>query len=125
MSEPSQEGAPISALRTQTFRLRPPEFIEDTMALYANFVQATTTAYDLTFHFGWYATPTFEEPPETGLTEVPVRALAKVSIPLGLIRGVIDVLEKQLDAWEKVYGQPLPASPRIEQEAPESEASGS
>jgi len=80
------------------------------MALYANFVQASMSAHDLTLHFGWFTLPAFTEVP-SGEVDVPVRPLAKVSIPLNLVRGLIRLLEAQVIAWEDAHGQPVPDLP--------------
>jgi hypothetical protein len=83
----------------------------DTPVLYANHFHASGTPEDLTMHLGWYAIPPFTEAPETAEVEVPVRQLAKVTVPLSLVRGIITVLENQLTAWEKNFGQPVPVHP--------------
>lgn len=107
MSESPAEG------RAQ-FQIVPPQEIGDTPALYANFVQGTVTPYDLTLHFGWYAIPPLMEEPG-GPVPVPVRPIVKVSIPLSLVRGVITMLEKQLEAWQDAFGQTPPSDPGAEQ----------
>jgi hypothetical protein len=83
----------------------------DTMALYANFLQVTGSPHDFTFHFGWYTVPAFVEPPE-GVVNVPIRPLAKVSIPLNLVRATINLLQLQAEAWEANFGEPLPEQPQ-------------
>jgi len=100
---------------TVQVRLVPPDpnAEDDVPRLYANFVQATMSPLDLTFHFGWYALPTTEEPPRGGgEIPVPVRPVAKVSIPLPLVKGILRVLESQLAAWEQNFGTPVPDQPR-------------
>jgi hypothetical protein len=83
----------------------------DTMALYANFIQATASPHDFTFHFGWYTVPPFTEAP-AGPLDVPVRSLAKVSIPLNLVRATIELIQRQADAWEANFDATLPEQPR-------------
>jgi hypothetical protein len=85
------------------FELIPPPPDADAQVLYANFFQATASQLDLTMHLGWYALPALTTLPE-GTISVPVQALAKVTLPLALIPGIIDVLQKQLAAWEQTFG---------------------
>lgn len=101
--EPQAEG-------TQ-FRLVAPVELGETMALYANFIQVTASPHDFSFHFGWYTIPPLMEQPE-GVQDVPIRPLAKVSVPLNLIRATIDLLQRQAEAWETNFGAPLPDQPR-------------
>jgi hypothetical protein len=82
------------------FVLVPPQETGDTPVFYANFVQATFSPLDATIHLGWYATPTVDEQP-TEPVQVPVRGLAKVSLPIGLIPGMIELLQRQLMAWQE------------------------
>lgn len=91
-SAPEQERA--------DFVLVPPEDTGDTPIIYANFVQATFSPVDATIHLGWYATPAIDERPAETVS-VPVRGLAKVSFPIGLIPGIIDLLHRQLTAWQE------------------------
>jgi hypothetical protein len=73
-------------------------------------VQATYSPEDLTLHFGWYAIPALTEPPPEPV-EVQVRPIAKVTIPLNLIRGVISVLQSQLEGWEQTFGMAVQQHP--------------
>jgi hypothetical protein len=66
---------------------------------------------DLTFHFGWYAIPATGDQ-AAGEIAVPVVPVAKVSVPLPLVRGILRVLESQLQAWEENFGTPVPDQPR-------------
>jgi hypothetical protein len=105
VADPSPaEGVQASA------RLVVPTELGETMALYANYVHVTFTPEDFTMHLGWYALPPFTEPP-SGDFEVQIRPLAKVTLPLNLVRGVVNVLERQMEAWEKSFGMPLPEHP--------------
>lgn len=108
--QPSSETTKLAspqAVNAQ-FRLHPPDY-GAVPAMYANFAQATLAQHDLTLFFGWYATPPLNEPPE-GPVDVPVRPLVGVSVPLGIVRPLIRVLEAQADAWEQSSGQKLPAA---------------
>jgi len=93
-----------------SFEIVPSSEIGDTPAVYANFVQGTVTPFDLTLHFGWYAIPPFTKTP-SDTVPVPVRPVVKVSIPLSLVRGVMGMMEKQLEAWQDAFGQPAPDQP--------------
>ena len=92
------------------FRLVPSEEPGETPAIYSNFTQATISPFDLTLHFGWYALPALTEPP-TETVNVPVRQVVKVTIPLNLVQGTIAVLQSQLEAWERSFGQQVPGDP--------------
>lgn len=83
---------------------------EETPVAYSNFAQVTFTPLDFTLHFGRYHVPALLEPPEGGL-KAPVQPIVKVTIPLTLVRGLIRVLERQIDAWEGSFEQPLPDQP--------------
>jgi hypothetical protein len=100
---------PVSA----QFRLRPPEY-DEAPVIYANFAQATISQHDLTLFLGWFATPVLTAPP-TEPVDVPVRPLAAVSLPIGLLPALIQVLNAQVGAWEQSHGQKLPPPPPIPQ----------
>lgn len=84
--------------------------------MYSNFAQATVSPNDLTIHFGWYAIPALDQPP-TGVVDVPIRPLVKVTLPLNLVRGTINLLERQLEAWETSFGQENEANGEPEDES--------
>jgi hypothetical protein len=108
MSPVSERALPEGA---STVRLVGSPELGETMALYANFVQLSFTPHDFTFHFGWYALPAFTEAPPAGQTiDVPIRPLAKVSIPLNLVKAVIPLLERQIEQYELAFG-PMPDQP--------------
>jgi hypothetical protein len=110
------EGVEASA------RIVTPRALGDTQALYANHVQVTFTPEDFTLHLGWYALPAFTEPPEEGTFEVHVRPLAKVTLPLNLVQGVVDVMTNQMRAWEQSFEMELPKHPNPPTQPPQSEA---
>jgi hypothetical protein len=85
------------------FELIPPPPDEEAQALYANFFQATASQLDLTMHLGWYALPALVTAPEETVA-VPVQALAKVTVPLGLVPGIIQVLQSQMTNWQRAFG---------------------
>lgn len=107
--------------RLTELRLIAPTELGQTPLAYANFVQVTGTPHDFTFHFGWYATPPFTEPPQ-GSVDVEVRPVTKISVPLNLLRGIVRVLEMQAQAWEADMGQALPDNP-LDPPSPASEPS--
>jgi hypothetical protein len=72
--------------------------------LYSNYIQVTFTPEDFAMHFGWYALPPLSEPPEDDTLNVGVQPVARVVLPLNLMRSVIAVLERQLDAYEQSFG---------------------
>jgi hypothetical protein len=102
--EATAESESVGATEAE-FRLVAPNYA-DIPATYSNFAQATVSQHDLTIFFGWYATPPLTEPP-TEPIEIPVRPLMAVSIPIGIIRPLIRVLEAQAAAWEQTHGQKL------------------
>jgi hypothetical protein len=83
------------------FELVPPKDTGDTPTTYANFFQATISPVDVTLHLGWYSLPPLTEQP-TEAVRVPVRPTLKVSIPVGLLPGIINVLQSQLEAFEQL-----------------------
>lgn len=90
----------------------PSEGIGDVPSYYSNFVQVNATPHDFMLHFGWYAFPVLDAPPPQGKPLlVPVQGIAKVAVPLNILRGLIGVLQAQADAWEQNFGQPLPVQP--------------
>jgi hypothetical protein len=91
------------------FRLVPPSYA-DAPAIYSNFIQAALGQHDLSLYFGWYGTPVLTAPP-TAPQDIPVRPLMTVSIPLGILRGLIRVLESQASVIEASTGSALPDAP--------------
>jgi hypothetical protein len=78
--------------------------------LYSNHVQVNFTPEDFTMHLGWYAVPPLTEPPEGGIVEAPVEPVARVVLPAILIRNLIALLQRQVDAYEHSFG-PIPPHP--------------
>jgi hypothetical protein len=109
------EGHPV------TLKIVVPTEVGQTPMLYANHFHATITPEDMTMHLGWYATPPLTEPP-TGQIEVHVQPVAKVTVPLNLIRGIVTVLQNQIQAWEQNFGQEIPAHPNPPPAMPEQKA---
>jgi hypothetical protein len=91
-------------------RIVAPLELGQTQALYTNHVQVTFTPEDFTLHLGWYALPPLTEPPE-GELEVHVRPLAKVTLPLNVVQLVVQLLQRQVEAWEASFGMPIPKHP--------------
>ena len=101
-----------------------PTDVGDAPVLYANHVQATATPEDVTLHLGWYALPPFTEPPPEPEVRVPVKPIAKVTVPLNIVQGIVTVLENQLKAYEQSYGQAVPKHPNPPAAAGEQPAEG-
>lgn len=80
------------------YHLVPPSPEEGVPIFYANFFQATVSPHDMTLHLGWYAVPALTQAP-TEPVSVQVRGLAKVSVPLNLVPGIVNVLQTQLENW--------------------------
>jgi hypothetical protein len=60
-------------------------------------------------HLGWYTVPALTEPP-TGGIDVFVTPMARVVLPVNLIRSLIAVLQRQVEAYEQSFG-PIPEHP--------------
>ena len=78
--------------------------------IYANNLRATFTPEDFTLHFGWYAIPPLDAAPVGGVVNVDVQPVARVVIPLNLMRSVIAVLQRQVAGYEENFG-PIPEHP--------------
>lgn len=77
---------------------------------YTNYVQGTFTPEDFTLFFGWYAVPALSERPEDGVVNVPVQPVARLTVPLILMRSIIALMERQLAAYETSFGE-IPEHP--------------
>jgi hypothetical protein len=91
-------------------RIVAPSEAPSTPMLYANHVQLTYTPEDFTLHLGWYSVPVIAAPPEGEVT-IQVRPVARVSLPLNLVRSIAAVFVKQMEAWEASFGTTLPMHP--------------
>lgn len=109
----TQPGVTLTQMPTAQFRVQQPSF-EDVPAVYGNFAQATVALHDLTLFFGWFATPPVTEVPPDPI-EVNVRPVAAVTIPLGVVPALIQVLSAQVAAWEHAHGQKLPLPAQVAQ----------
>jgi hypothetical protein len=113
MSEqPESQKAAAMATNNVTLRLKPAQY-PDGPPLYANVVNSSLSPHDVTLHFGWFSSPLLEEAP-TGTLEIPVRAVASISLPLTMVRNLIKLLEAQADNWEANSGQTLPDARGLE-----------
>lgn len=112
MADNAEQAVEVTAqeLASHEFRLSLPSYA-DVPSAYSNFVQATLAQHDLTIFFSWYATPPVGDKPSAEPVDVPVRPLMAVSVPLGILRPLIRVLESQAAAWEQSTGQELPTGP--------------
>lgn len=71
--------------------------------IYSNSVQANFTPEDFTLHFGYYFVPPLTAPPTEPIS-VNVEMVARVALPVNLVRSVIAVLERQVTAYEESFG---------------------
>lgn len=78
--------------------------------VYANYVQATFTPEDFTLHLGWYTTPALRELPQDATIEARIQPVARVVIPLNLMKNFIPLLQRQVRGYEESFG-PLPDHP--------------
>jgi hypothetical protein len=79
----------------------------------------TFTPHEFTLFFGHFAIPPLPEAPGREL-EVPVQPLVTVALPLNMVRGLVDVLQRQLEAWETNFGSEVPGNP-VPREQPSEE----
>jgi Protein of unknown function (DUF3467) len=98
MAEPTDEGFPTS------LRLVPDPKAVQPEPIYSNFVQGTFTAEDFTIHFSWYAVPAITEPPADGQIVADVKPVARVVVPLNLMKNLIAVLQRQVEGYEQSFG---------------------
>jgi hypothetical protein len=89
--------------------LRPDADAPQPRPLYSNYIQANFTPEDFTLRFGWYAIPALAEPPEGPLV-VDVEPMARIVIPLNLMKNLIALLQRQLQAYEESFGE-IPPHP--------------
>lgn len=92
--------------------------------IYSNHVLATFTPEDFTLHLGWYAIPALTEPPESGIVDVLVTPVARVVVPLNLMRSLIAVLQRQVESYEANFG-PIPEHPNKPEWLKAEESAGS
>jgi hypothetical protein len=78
--------------------------------LYTNYMGASFTPEDFTLLLGWYAPPISAEVSPDGGVDARVQPVARVVLPLNLLRNVIALLERQVEAYERSFG-PIPAHP--------------
>ena len=97
-------------MQSVQLRVQPSPDAPEPAPLYSNRVQINFTPEDFLFYFGWYSVPPLAEPPEGGLLDVPVEPVARVVLPVILIRNVIALLQRQLEAYENSFG-PIPEHP--------------
>jgi hypothetical protein len=86
------------------------EDVVEPAPIYSNFMQATSTPEDLTVHFGWYTIPPVISPPPDNVIQASVTPVARIVLPLNLVRNVIAALQRAAEAHEANFG-PLPEHP--------------
>ena len=68
--------------------------------IYTNYIQGGLTPEDFTLNLGWYAvSPTAR--PEDGVLDVAVQPVARIVIPLNLLRSTIALMQRQLEGYKK------------------------
>ena len=77
---------------------------------YSNHLRVNFTPEDFTLEFGWYTIPSVDEPPEDGNLRAEIEPVARIVLPLNLMRNVIALLERQLANYERSFG-PIPEHP--------------
>jgi hypothetical protein len=90
-------------------RIRPGEIASAPRA-YANNVRVTFTPEDFTIFFGHYSVPPLDQRTPEGEIETIVQPVIQISIPLNLVRPTIAVMQRQLEAYERSFGQ-VPPNP--------------
>jgi hypothetical protein len=78
--------------------------------IYTNYVGASFTPEDFVLSLGWYTPPLRGEVSPDGTLQIEVQPVAKVVLPLNLLRNLIALLQLQLDAYEANFG-PVPEHP--------------
>ena len=97
--------------RQVKLRLEPPE--KGREPFYANFLQVNHTPWDFTFHFGNFFLPP-EVPEEPGVLELEVKAVARITIPPRLIKGIIKAIQVNIETYESSFGVLPDSSPEEE-----------
>jgi hypothetical protein len=86
-----------------------PDYVEPAAPIYSNFVGGSLTPEDISLVFGWYFVgPT--SAPVNGVVEATAKPVARVVLPLNLVRNLIGLLERQVEAYERNFG-PIPPHP--------------
>lgn len=91
-------------------RLVVPAQLPEDPPLYSNYAHASMSPHEITLHFGWYAIPPVMAGPPPSM-EIPVRPLTSIAVPLSLVPGLIDALQKTVENWKGNFGQPFPVDP--------------
>lgn len=78
---------------------------------YSNYVLVNSTQWDFTLHFGHVVLPTAKPKldEETGEVITEAKCVARVTVPVSLVKGIIQALQTQISQYESLYG-PLPAA---------------
>lgn len=99
-------------VRRVKLRPEPPE--KGREPVYANFLQVNHTPWDFTFHFGTFFLPP-EVPEEPGELELEVKAVARITVPTRLIKGIIKAIQTNIEKYESSYGVLPDSSPEEEE----------
>ncbi len=95
-------------------RLRPEPTEKGPEPIYANYVQVNHTPWDFTFHFGNFFIPP-DVPQEPAELELEVKSVARITVPIRLIKGIVSALQKNIKRYEESFGV-LPDSTPEEEE---------
>ena len=85
--------------RTFEIRLEPVE--KGPPGIYANFMNINHTKWDFTLHFGHFIIPTVIKEEEQSLE---AKAVARITLPVNLIKGVVRALNENIATYEKNHG---------------------
>jgi hypothetical protein len=72
------------------------------------------TPWDFTFHFGNFFIPP-DVPQEPAELELEVKSVARITVPIRLIKGIVSALQKNIKRYEESFGV-LPDSTPEEEE---------
>jgi|SRR5215218_63139 len=114
-----REQRPTGPARSIRARIVPTIDTSEVPSFYSNFIQVTTSPYEFTVYFSRLSVPVVTQQPEAAVAEIRPQPIAAVSIPLNLARGFLEALDQQIQNWEATFRQPLPAEPKLGQDAPQ------
>jgi hypothetical protein len=90
-------------LKSRPARIVYPEITEDDKPLYANAIQINHTPWDFVLHFSQLIPPT--SVPKRQEVEIKGISVARINIPVTLVRGLINALETNISTYETNYGK--------------------
>lgn len=87
--------------KSRTFEIRLEPIEKGPPSIYANFMNVNHTQWDFTLHFGHVVLPTLIKEEEQYLE---AKAVARITIPVNLIKGVVRALNENIARYEKNHG---------------------